>query len=54
MFSLTTLDHIRPHSPLENSSPYRVLFGRDHKGLEDVRISDNMAQEITTEEELNT
>ena len=43
-----------PHSTLENSSPYRVLFGREpNKGLEDVGIPDNIAQEITTEEELN-
>ena len=33
-----------PHSTFENSSPYRVLFGREpNKGLEDVGIPDNIA-----------
>ena len=43
-----------PHSALENKSPYRVLFGRDPvKGLEDLGIPDEIAEDIRTEEELN-
>lgn len=43
-----------PHSTLEYRSPYRVLFGREpNRGLEDMGIPDNIANDITTEEEMN-
>ena len=43
-----------PHSTLENYSPYRVLFGREPtKGLAALGIPDNIASDLTTEEELN-
>ena len=44
-----------PHSTLENSSPHRVLFGREpNKRLEDIGIPDNIAQEITIPRVVNT
>ena len=45
--TLVHILHLRIHL-------HTVLFGREpNKGLEDVGIPDNIAQEITTEEELN-
>ena len=42
-----------PHFTLEYQTPYRVLFGRDPvKGFRDLGIPDEIAQVITTEEEL--
>ena len=43
-----------PHSTLENKTPYRVLFGRDHVGgLESFGIPEEIAVDVTTEEEIN-
>ena len=43
-----------PHSTLENRTPYRVLFGRDPvKGLEDLGIPNEIANDVITEEHLN-
>ena len=43
----------RPHSTLEYQTPYRVLFGRDPvKGFRELGIPDEIAQDITIEEEL--
>ena len=43
-----------PQSTLENYSPYRVLFGREPaKRLAALEIPDNIASDLTTEEELN-
>ena len=43
-----------PHSTLENRTPYRVLFDRDPvKGLEDLGISNEIANDVMTEEEMN-
>ena len=41
------------HSTLKYQTPYRVLFGRDPvKGFRDLSIPDEIAQDLTTEEEL--
>ena len=46
--------NISPHSTLENRTPYRVLFGRDPiKGLEDLGIPNEIANDVLTEEEMN-
>ena len=43
-----------PHSTLENRTPYRVLFGRNPvKGLEDLGIPNEIANDVMTEEEMN-
>ena len=42
-----------PHSTLEYLTLYRVLFGRDPvKGFRNLGIPDEIAQDLTTEEEL--
>ena len=43
-----------PHSTLENKTPYRVLFGRDPVGgLESFGIPEEIAVDVTTEQEIN-
>ena len=43
-----------PHSTLEYKTPYRILFGREHvQGLEEFGIPDEIAADVTTEEEMN-
>ena len=42
------------HSTLEYKTPYRILFGREHvQGLEEFGIPDEIAADVTTEEEMN-
>ena len=43
-----------PHSTLEYKTRYRILFGREHvQGLEEFGIPDEIAADVTTEEEMN-
>ena len=43
-----------PHSTLEYKTPYIILFGREHvQGLEEFGIPDEIAADVTTEEEMN-
>ena len=41
-----------PHSTLENKSPYRVLFGRETRGMEQFGIPEEIAVDVTTEEQM--
>ena len=44
-----------PHSTLEGNSPYRILFGREPvKGMEGLGIPDEIAADVTTEEDMTT
>ena len=43
-----------PHSTLQNNTPYRILFGREPvQGLENFGIPEEIAADVTTEEEMN-
>ena len=43
-----------PHSTLQNNTPYRILFGREPvQGLENFCIPEEIAADVTTEEEMN-
>ena len=54
LVGLNMYPYTSPHSTLEIYSPYRVLFGREPtKGLAALGIPDNIASDLTTEEELN-
>ena len=43
-----------PHSAVDYKTPYRIIFGWEHvQGFKEFGIPDEIAEDVTTEEEMN-